>query len=129
MRYEFEVGGGGGGVYLEGRFNGGFFALRVWGGGAYIWRGLNIEALIFRILRYLLPLGCCRRFHCQQKYTQDGFPLFLRFSFSFSGFSLSFSSVHLLHGNCTVTKTVIYFTHLGKWNHLSITILQFWLIS
>ena len=32
-------GGGGGGVlYLEGRFNGGFFALRVW--GAYIWRGL-----------------------------------------------------------------------------------------
>ena len=30
-----------GGSYLEGRFNGGFFALRVWGGG-----------LIFRILRY-----------------------------------------------------------------------------
>ena len=30
-------GGGGGGVYLEGRFNGGFFALPVW--GAYIWRG------------------------------------------------------------------------------------------
>ena len=28
----------GGGLYLEGRFNGGFFALRVW--GAYIWRGL-----------------------------------------------------------------------------------------
>ena len=26
------------GLYLEGRFNGGFFALRVW--GAYIWRGL-----------------------------------------------------------------------------------------
>ena len=27
-----------GGLYSEGRFNGGFFALRVW--GAYIWRGL-----------------------------------------------------------------------------------------
>ena len=26
------------GLYLEGRFNGGFSALRVW--GAYIWRGL-----------------------------------------------------------------------------------------
>ena len=30
-----------GGLYLEGRFNGGFFALRVW--GAYIWRGLFSE--------------------------------------------------------------------------------------
>ena len=32
---------GGGGLYLEGRFNGGFFALRVW--GTYIWRGLFSE--------------------------------------------------------------------------------------
>ena len=31
-------GGGGGGLYLEGRLNGEFFALRIW--GAYIWRGL-----------------------------------------------------------------------------------------
>ena len=29
------------GLYSEGRFNGGFFALRVW--GAYIWRGLFSE--------------------------------------------------------------------------------------
>ena len=29
-----------GGLYSEGRLNGGFFALRFWGGGAYIWRGL-----------------------------------------------------------------------------------------
>ena len=36
-----------GGLYLEGRFNGGFFALRVWGGG-----GLYLEGLIFGILRY-----------------------------------------------------------------------------
>ena len=39
-----------GGLYLEGRFNGGFFALRVW--GAYIWRGLCMEGLIFGILGY-----------------------------------------------------------------------------
>ena len=40
----------GGGLYLEGRFNRRFFALPVW--GAYIWRGLFIEGLIFGILRY-----------------------------------------------------------------------------
>ena len=35
-----------GGLYLEGRFKGGFFALRVWGlifGRAYTWRGLFSE--------------------------------------------------------------------------------------
>ena len=37
----FEVQSPRGGVYLDGRFNGGFFALRVW--GAYIWRGLFSE--------------------------------------------------------------------------------------
>ena len=36
------------GVHLEGPFIGGFFALRVWGGG-----GLYLEGLIFRILRYM----------------------------------------------------------------------------
>ena len=35
----------------EGRFNGGFFALPDW--GAYIWRGLYMEGLIFGFLRYL----------------------------------------------------------------------------
>ena len=34
----FQVQAPGGGLYLEGQFNGGFFALRVW--GAHIWRGL-----------------------------------------------------------------------------------------
>ena len=38
-----------GGLYLEGRFNGGQFALRVW--GAYIWRNLYMEGFIFGILR------------------------------------------------------------------------------
>ena len=33
------------GLYSEGRFNGGFFALRFWG-------GLYLEGLIFGILRY-----------------------------------------------------------------------------
>ena len=41
-----------GGLYLEGRFYGGFFTLPVW--GAYIWRGLYMEGLIFGILRYCL---------------------------------------------------------------------------
>ena len=39
-----------GGLYLEGRLNGGFLALPVW--GAYIWRVLYMEGLIFGILRY-----------------------------------------------------------------------------
>ena len=33
-----------GGLYLEGRFNGGFFALRVW--GTYIWRGVLTEGFL-----------------------------------------------------------------------------------
>ena len=41
-----------GGLYLEGRFKGGFFALQVW--GAYIWRGLYTEGLIFGILLQLI---------------------------------------------------------------------------
>ena len=41
-----------GGLYSKGRFNGGFFGLRFL--GAYIWRGLYMEGLIFGILRYLL---------------------------------------------------------------------------
>ena len=40
---------GAGGLYLESRFNGGVFALPVW--GAYIWRSLYTEGLIFGILR------------------------------------------------------------------------------
>ena len=41
-----------GGLYLEGPFNGRVFALPVW--GAYIWRGLYMEGLIFGILRYII---------------------------------------------------------------------------
>ena len=37
----FQVQAPGGSLYLEGRFNGGFFASRVW--GAYTWRGLFWE--------------------------------------------------------------------------------------
>ena len=40
-----SLGGRGGGFHLEGRFNGGFFPLPVWG-------GLYLEGLIFGILRY-----------------------------------------------------------------------------
>ena len=38
---KFQVQAPRGGLYLEGRFNGGFFALQFW--GAYIWRGLFSE--------------------------------------------------------------------------------------
>ena len=38
-------------LYLEGRFNGGFFALQVQ--GAYIWRGLYIKGLIYGTLQTL----------------------------------------------------------------------------
>ena len=41
-----------GGLYPEGRFRGEFFPLRFW--GAYIWRGLYMEGLIFGILWYIL---------------------------------------------------------------------------
>ena len=44
--------GGRGGLYLEGQFNGGFFALQVW--GAFTWRGLYMEGLIFGILPFIL---------------------------------------------------------------------------
>ena len=36
-----------GGLFLEGRFNGGFFALPAW--VAYIWMGIYMERLIFGI--------------------------------------------------------------------------------
>ena len=39
---------------MEGRFNGGFFALPLW--GAYLWRGLYTEGHIFGILRYSFNL-------------------------------------------------------------------------
>ena len=42
-----------GDLYLEGRFNGGFFALLDW--GAYIWR-CSMEGLIFGILRYVYTI-------------------------------------------------------------------------
>ena len=49
-----------GGLYLEGRFNGGFFALPVW--GAYIWRGLFSKFYgILRILSLGLPFSVCRK--------------------------------------------------------------------
>ena len=49
---KFQVQAPGGGLYLEGRVNRGFFALRFW--GAYVWRGLYMEGLIFGILQYII---------------------------------------------------------------------------
>ena len=43
------------GLIFGGGFNAGFFVLRVW--GAYNWRGLYLEGLVFGILRYTAT-GC-----------------------------------------------------------------------
>ena len=43
-----------GGLFLEGRFNGEFFVLQVW--GAYIWRGLYMEGINFGILWYFFAV-------------------------------------------------------------------------
>jgi len=40
-KFQVQAPSGRGGLHSEGRFNGGFFALRFW--GAYIWRGLFSE--------------------------------------------------------------------------------------
>ena len=59
------------GAYMEGRFNGGFFTLPVW--GAYIWRGFYMKGLIFGILRYALLVPAnhtcfkAKLFSCLQK--------------------------------------------------------------
>ena len=50
MSANFQVQAPGGGLYLEGRFNGGFFALLDWGlifGGAYTWRRLLRNFTVF----------------------------------------------------------------------------------
>ena len=52
IRGQFPSTSSPGGLYSEGRFNGGFFALRF--RGAYIWRDLYMEGLIFGILRYFI---------------------------------------------------------------------------
>ena len=54
-----------GGLYLEGRFTGGFFALPDW--GAYIWKGLYMEGLIFGILQYNKLYGTLKNLHTVSK--------------------------------------------------------------
>ena len=49
LRAIFQLQAPSGGLYLDGRFNGGFLALPIL--GAYIWRGFYMEGLIFEILR------------------------------------------------------------------------------
>ena len=70
---------------MEGRFDGRFFALPVW--GAYIWRGLYMEGIIFRILRYfIVPLrggfsfagGSCEKSHASDKRAKGGVALGMR---------------------------------------------------
>ena len=63
-----------GGLYLEGRFNRGVFALQVWARGLYL-EGLYMEGLIFGVLRYVLCCGLnfsvrTHKCRCQQNLTQ-----------------------------------------------------------
>ena len=50
-----------GSLYLEGRFNGGFLALPVW--GAYIWRGSFLE---FYVLRLSILVFEWEKYYCPQ---------------------------------------------------------------
>ena len=59
---------GGGGVYLEGRFNGGFLRYRIWGlifGGAYTWRGLFSE-FYGRIFNLTMSVFCSNTNFCSR---------------------------------------------------------------
>ena len=51
-----------GGLYSVGGFHGGFLALPIW--GAYIWRVLYMEGLIFGILWYVFQLCNKRVWYC-----------------------------------------------------------------
>ena len=50
------------GAYIEGRFNGGFFALPVW--GAYIWRVLYMEggSFVYKKSEYYLTISLVLKF-------------------------------------------------------------------
>ena len=75
-----------GSLYLEGRFNGGFFALRVWGliiGEAYTRRGLFSEfyGIRERLLRLsiLLSISSRKSFHPTWFYMSTHSSVILRF--------------------------------------------------
>ena len=63
-----------GGLYLQGRFKGGFFALPVW--GAYTWRGLFLE--FYGILRKSAVLIFRQQF---KAFDSNNFIMSLMFSF------------------------------------------------
>ena len=81
---------------MEGRFNGGFFALQFW--GAYIWTDLYKEGLIFGILRYVTVSRPC----CLLEFYPNTGP--------HSGEKLN--NKHQLWLNCVSTKSVGYFVLL-----------------
>ena len=69
---------------MERRLNGGFFTSLV--RGAYIWRGLYLERLIFGILRYLILIGKLYLWDCGQKQilpNSEGFKFKVRIKLNF----------------------------------------------
>ena len=81
--------------YLDGRFNGGVFALPVWGGlyletRAYTWRGLFSEFYSINFIKkrekllYLLQLTVIKQLHwrkinARQQFIECSFPIFSHF--------------------------------------------------
>ena len=98
-----------GGLYFEGRFNRGFFALPVW--GAYIWRGLYLEVLIFGILRYAI-------------WTAGNFLwLYIAFSFSFL-----WKKVARGYAHSSLGKSLKLFHRHVKWNVAWFLTLEFLIV-
>ena len=87
------------GLYLEGRFNGGFFASLVW--GAYIWRGLYLEGLIFGILRYFNCLNSYFPSNPQPILPAQNSSMFPYFFFDRTWSSAAVSIHKMLWGNGT----------------------------
>ena len=112
----FQVQGPGGGLYLEGRFNGGFFALRNW--GAYIWRGLFTEfyGKFCNCVDLLCRLRACQGKTCGVRCTLRGrwqeclfpsfnlFPDFLQATL----FSLSWFACRCLLVTCGTSRKFLY---------------------
>ena len=90
---------------MERRFNGGFFALPVW--GAYNWRGLYMEGLIFGILRYF-PFCCasCAFQLCRESVFRSELSVFIYIKLTFESHSCY---THIMHFACTSPPTLPLF--------------------
>ena len=90
---------------MERRFNGGFFALPVW--GAYNWRGLYKEGLIFGILRYFsFCCASCAFRLCRESVFRSELSVFIYIKLTFESHSCY---THIMHFACTSPPTLPLF--------------------